>query len=59
MGLVLWVANLALGPLFGSGWRALALALLVGLGIASYFALAQLFGAVRFVELSGALRRQR
>ncbi|WGH80033.1 murein biosynthesis integral membrane protein MurJ [Jannaschia ovalis] len=59
MGLVLWVANLALGPLFGSGWRALALALLVGMGIASYFALAQLFGAVRFVELSGALRRQR
>ncbi|WP_298436505.1 murein biosynthesis integral membrane protein MurJ [uncultured Jannaschia sp.] len=59
MGVVLWVTMVVLGPMFGTTWRALALAVLVGLGMLSYFGFAQAFGAVKLSELRGALRRQR
>ncbi|WP_299650467.1 murein biosynthesis integral membrane protein MurJ [uncultured Jannaschia sp.] len=59
MGVVLWAMNLALGPLFGGAWRGAALAILVGFGMLSYFAFAQLMGAFRMAELRGATRRQR
>ncbi|CAM4406428.1 murein biosynthesis integral membrane protein MurJ [Palleronia rufa] len=57
MGAVLWGANIALTPLFDGPWQALALAILVAIGIVSYFAAAQMIGAVSFRELRGALRR--
>ncbi|CUH27909.1 putative peptidoglycan biosynthesis protein MurJ [Jannaschia seosinensis] len=59
MGAVLWAANLILGPMFGGGWRGLALAILVGLGMLSYFVFALATGATRMVELRGMVRRQR
>lgn len=59
MGVVLWITMLILGPMFASAWRGLALAVLVSLGILSYFGFAQMVGAVRIAEMRGALRRQR
>ena len=59
MGAVLWVGNLMLGPLWGGATRWLALAILVGLGMASFLGFARLTGAVRIAELRGALSRQR
>ncbi|CTQ48957.1 murein biosynthesis integral membrane protein MurJ [Jannaschia donghaensis] len=59
MGFVLWITMLILGPMFAGTWRGLALAVLVGMGILSYFGFAQLVGAVRLAELKAALRRQR
>ncbi|WP_179378293.1 murein biosynthesis integral membrane protein MurJ [Jannaschia marina] len=59
MGGVLFVLNLALGPMFNSSWRAMALLILVSTGILSYFGFAQMVGAMRMAELRGALRRQR
>ena len=59
MGVVVWGAKVAMGPLFGSGWRGLALAALVAVGMAAYFVFARLFGAMSLVELRGAMRRQR
>lgn len=58
MGVVLWLANLALSPLFiAGGWRYLALALLVVISMIAYFGLGQLFGAFRLAEFKSALRR--
>jgi putative peptidoglycan lipid II flippase len=57
MGLVIWIGNMALAPLFAEGLRSLALLVLVTIGAASYFAIAQLIGAIRLAELRGAFRR--
>ncbi len=57
MGGVLWVGNLALGPLWAGATRWLALAILVGVGMASFAVFATVLGAVRPSELRGALRR--
>jgi putative peptidoglycan lipid II flippase len=60
MGVVLWLAWLGLGSLLGSpGWRYLGLALLVGSGIVSYFAIGGLIGAFRLGDFASALRRKR
>ena len=58
MGAVLWGLSLLLGPaLTTPRLRYLALAGLVGAGIASYFATAFALGAIRPSDLRGALRR--
>ncbi|CTQ33402.1 murein biosynthesis integral membrane protein MurJ [Jannaschia rubra] len=59
MGCVLWVAEQVLGPMLGGPSRGLALAILVLTGMAVYFGLAQMLGAVRLAEIRGAVRRQR
>ena len=60
MGGILWSASASMSTFLGmDGWRYLALFILVTLGIVSYFALAQLTGAMRFSELKGAMRRGR
>ncbi|MAQ84349.1 MAG: murein biosynthesis integral membrane protein MurJ [Maritimibacter sp.] len=58
MGVVLWVGNLLLGPLLAAGaWRYLALALLVTIGIVSYFALAHWMGGLPLKDIRRSLRR--
>ena len=58
MGAVLWGAAWALaGPLGTPTVRYFSLALLVALGIATYFGAAFALGAVRMADLRGALRR--
>ncbi|GAB5448691.1 murein biosynthesis integral membrane protein MurJ [Gymnodinialimonas sp.] len=57
MGIVLVGAELLIGPFLGEpGLRYLALALLVALGIVSYFGFARLFGAFSLSELRGTMR---
>lgn len=59
MGVVLWTANLALAPMFvAGGAEILALVLLIGIGMASYFGLGQLIGAFRLAEIARAFRRR-
>ena len=57
MGVVLWVAWIAMGPVFGSAWRGAGLAILVALGGLAYLAFALIAGATRIAELRGAVRR--
>ena len=58
MGAVLWLTAVALGPIFAlPWWRALALLILVAVGLASYFGAGQLLGAFRLSELKSAMRR--
>ena len=60
MGGVLWFAMVLLGPMLGTeGWRYVALALLVALGMSSYALAALGLGAIRPADLKSALRRQR
>ena len=60
MGGALWGGALLLGPWLGmDGLRWIALALLVGIGIASYGAAVLIFRAFRIADLKAALRRQR
>jgi putative peptidoglycan lipid II flippase len=60
MGACLWLAMLALAPaLEASGWRYPALALLVVLGLVSYFGSGALIGAFRIADLKAAMRRRR
>ncbi len=60
MGGILWSASASMSTFLGmAGWRYLALALLVTLGIVSYFAIAQVIGAIRLSELKSAMRRNR
>ena len=60
MGLILFAAAYVLGDFLRQpGLRYLALALLVGLGIATYFAAGHALGAVQLGELKSSLRRQR
>ncbi|WP_113911157.1 murein biosynthesis integral membrane protein MurJ [Roseovarius dicentrarchi] len=60
MGGALWALMLALSPFFGfTGWRALALLVLIVLGIVVYYLAGRMVGAFRKSELKAALRRQR
>lgn len=57
MGLVLTGSELLIGPFLGDpSLRYIALALLVAIGIGSYFGFARLFGAFRLSELKSAMR---
>ncbi|CUH82992.1 murein biosynthesis integral membrane protein MurJ [Thalassovita mediterranea] len=58
MGGILWWTHVALTPFLGmAGVRYGALAVLVSVGIISYFAIGQLIGAFRLAEFKGAMRR--
>ncbi|SHG70897.1 murein biosynthesis integral membrane protein MurJ [Marivita hallyeonensis] len=58
MGGVLWITTLLLGPFFAvTGFRFLALAVLIGIGMVTYAVAGQLFGAFSMRELRGAFRR--
>lgn len=58
MGIVLWFSSIAMSPFLGmAGWRFLALFILVGIGMVTYFGLGQLLGAFRLSEFRTALRR--
>ncbi len=58
MGLVLAIAATIMKPFFGMATiRYIALLVLVGIGIVSYFGIGQLLGAFRLAEFRGALRR--
>jgi putative peptidoglycan lipid II flippase len=58
MGVVIWGANLVLTPwLAMSGWRFVALLILVLVGAISYFGLAHVTRALRLSEVKGAMRR--
>ena len=58
MGAVLWGVALALGPLLHTPfWRYPALAVLLGLGMISYFGCGQALGAFKLREFRSALRR--
>lgn len=58
MGAVLLLAQFLLSEALGTPtWRYAALALLVGLGIASYGIVGHTIGAFRLAEIKGALRR--
>ncbi|MDR0809605.1 MAG: polysaccharide biosynthesis C-terminal domain-containing protein, partial [Gemmobacter sp.] len=60
MAAVLWGLVLALGPaLDAQRWRWLALGVLVGGGMASYFGTGFLIGAFRAAEFKAALRRRK
>ena len=58
MGGVLWLAAWVMAPLLAAETlRYFALAVLVGIGIASYFGFGQMLGAFRLQEFRAALRR--
>ncbi len=58
MGAVLYLAGYLLTPALNTpGWRYLALAALVLIGMASFFAISQLNGAFRLSELRASLKR--
>lgn len=58
MGAVLWFSAMMLATwLVMPGWRYAALAVLVGLGAASYFGIGALIGAFRGADFRAALRR--
>ncbi len=57
MGAALWGAGLALSPVFDGPWQALALLILVSVGVVVYFAAGNLAGAVALRDLRGAVRR--
>ncbi len=60
MGAALWLAAAALAPALAMpGWRYLALAALVGLGIVVYFGAGHIIGAFRLSEFRSALHRRR
>ncbi|WP_299737761.1 murein biosynthesis integral membrane protein MurJ [uncultured Roseobacter sp.] len=60
MGLALWWANVALSPFLGlDWWRALALVVLIAIGMISYFGVAHLIGAIKISEVRQALGRSR
>ncbi|WP_417625425.1 murein biosynthesis integral membrane protein MurJ [Pararhodobacter aggregans] len=59
MGAVLWVAAGAMAPLLASpGWRYLALAGLVAIGVVSYFGGGAALGAFRLSDFKGLRRRR-
>ena len=58
MGVILWIANAVMTPFFGIATiRYGALAILVGIGIGSYFGIGQMIGAFKLHEFRRALRR--
>ncbi|WP_299828969.1 murein biosynthesis integral membrane protein MurJ [uncultured Roseobacter sp.] len=60
MGAALWFSNVTLSPFLGiPWWRALALMVLIGIGMISYFGTAHLIGAIRIGEIRQALGRSR
>ena len=60
MGACLVAAEVVLGPALGLPfWRYLALAVLVGVGILSYFGTGAMIGAFRLSDITGNMRRQR
>jgi putative peptidoglycan lipid II flippase len=60
MGFILWSLTAAMSTFLGMpGWRYIALAILVTIGMGAYFLLAHLLGAMRLSELKGAMRRGR
>lgn len=59
MAAILWGTMVALGPLLAmSGWRYIALVLLIATGILSYGVMGQALGAFRLSEFKSALRRK-
>ena len=59
-GGVMWAAMQLLTPFLAMPtWRYGALAVLIAVGIASYFALAQALGALSLGDLRASLRRRR
>ncbi|QFS81889.1 murein biosynthesis integral membrane protein MurJ [Roseivivax sp. THAF197b] len=59
MGGVLWLTVLVIGPyLARAGWRYLALAVLIGIGILSYGLFGQMLGAFRMRDFANAFRRK-
>lgn len=60
MGGVLWATQTALAPmLVEPGWRYLALALVIGAGVVSYFGAGALLGGFRLADFKAAVRRGR
>ncbi|MCG6902446.1 MAG: murein biosynthesis integral membrane protein MurJ [Rhodobacter sp.] len=60
MGLLLYIAALWLAPAFAiANWRYLALAVLVAIGIVSYFTAAHLLGGLPLGDIRQVLRRKR
>ncbi|WP_300060794.1 murein biosynthesis integral membrane protein MurJ [uncultured Roseobacter sp.] len=58
MGGALWFGTVLLSPFLGMPWiRAFALAVLIMIGMATYFGVAHLIGAIRMGEVRRALRR--
>ena len=58
MGAILWIVATVMKPFFGmGGLRYAALALLITIGIVSYFGLGHLFGAFRLSEFRRNMRR--
>lgn len=58
MGAVLLMLELLVGPLYGVAfWRYFALAFTIVVGIVSYFAFGQWFGAFRLAEFRAAMKR--
>ncbi|MEJ6390641.1 murein biosynthesis integral membrane protein MurJ [Gymnodinialimonas ulvae] len=58
MGVVILGTEIVLGPFFGApGLRYFALALLIAIGLVSYYAFARLFGAFSIADIRGAMRR--
>jgi putative peptidoglycan lipid II flippase len=57
MGVVLWAGNVMLSLALGTaGVRYLALAILIGMGVISYFGIGHMIGAFKLSEFKGSLR---
>ncbi len=60
MGGALWIGTVLLSPFLGMPWiRAFALAVLIAIGVITYFGVAHVTGAIRFGELRRVLGRGR
>lgn len=60
MGGALWLGTVMLSPFLGMPWiRAFALAVLIAIGVFSYFGIAHVIGAIRIGEIRQALGRGR
>lgn len=60
MGAALWFGTVLLSPFLGMPWiRAFALAVLIAIGMLTYFGVAHLIGAIRMGEIKQALGRSR
>ncbi|WOI56936.1 murein biosynthesis integral membrane protein MurJ [Palleronia sp. LCG004] len=57
MGVTLWIGSVALGSLFGGPWQFAALALLIAIGVISYFGIGNLVGAVSVKQIRASMRR--
>lgn len=60
MGVALWLGNAVLSPFLGlEWWRALALVVLILIGMVSYFGVAHMIGAIKLSEIKQTVRRSR